>query len=38
MAKHVKELVSFCIQAGSKTDLDEEIRVIVLNALVMTIK
>ncbi|KAG8784053.1 hypothetical protein FRC15_004077 [Serendipita sp. 397] len=38
LSKHVSEVVTFCVQAGSKVDLDEEIRIMALNALVMTIK
>ncbi|KAG8826961.1 hypothetical protein FRC17_008047 [Serendipita sp. 399] len=38
LSKHVRDVVTFCVQAGSNTELDEEVRIMALNALVMTIK
>lgn len=38
LAKHVRDVVQFCIRAGSQVDFDEENRVMALNCLVMTIK
>lgn len=38
LSKHVSEVITFCIRAGSEANFDEENRVMALNSLVMTIK
>lgn len=38
LSKHVRDVVTFCVQAGCNKELEEEVRVMALNCLVMTIK